>query len=45
MNGDQRAVSASLATKLQGRLNRAVPDSVKAAMHGRLAEPGSGDDN
>jgi uncharacterized protein len=44
MNGDERVVSASLSTKLQGRLSRAMPDSAKAAMHRRMAEPGSGDD-
>jgi uncharacterized protein len=43
MDGDERAVSASLSTKLQGRLSRAMPDSAKAAMHRRMAEPGSGD--
>ena len=43
MNGDERVVSASLATKLQGRGSRLLPDSAKAAMHARMAEPGSGD--
>jgi short-subunit dehydrogenase len=42
MAGEERVVSASLATKLQGRVGRFVPDSVKAKMHGRMAEPGSG---
>ncbi len=41
MNGDERAVSASLSTKLQGRASRVLPDSAKAAMHRRMAEPGS----
>src|SRR4051812_31463361 len=41
MSGDERVVSASLSTKLQGRGSRLIPDSVKAAMHRRMAEPGS----
>jgi short-subunit dehydrogenase len=41
MNGDERVVSASLSTKLQGRGSRFLPDSAKAAMHRRMAEPGS----
>jgi short-subunit dehydrogenase len=43
MAGDERAVSASLSTKAQGRGSRLLPDSVKAELHRRLAEPGSGD--
>jgi uncharacterized protein len=42
MAGEERAVAASLSTKLQGRGSRLMPDSVKAAMHRRMAEPGSG---
>ena len=42
MNGDERVVSASLSTKLQGRGSRFMPDSAKAAMHRQMAEPGSG---
>jgi short-subunit dehydrogenase len=45
MNGDERVVSASLSTKLQGRASRLMPDSAKAAMHRRMAEPGSGKDS
>jgi short-subunit dehydrogenase len=41
MNGDERVISHSLATKLQGRGSRFLPDSAKAAMHRRMAEPGS----
>jgi uncharacterized protein len=41
MAGKERVVSASLATKLQGRGGRFVPDSVKAKLHGKMAEPGS----
>src|SRR4051794_21382694 len=43
MNGDERVVSASLSTKLQGHGSRLMPDRVKAAMHRRMAEPGSGE--
>jgi uncharacterized protein len=42
MAGEERVVAASLATKLQGRGSRLLPDSAKAAMHRRMAEPGSG---
>jgi short-subunit dehydrogenase len=44
MNGDERVVSASLSTKLQGRAGRFMPDSAKAAMHRRMAEPITGDE-
>jgi uncharacterized protein len=44
MAGKERVVSAGLITKLQGRGSRLLPDSAKAAMHRRMAEPGSGDD-
>ena len=43
MAGKERAVSASLSTKLQGHGSRLMPDKVKAEMHRRMAEPGSGD--
>ncbi len=33
MAGDERAVSASLSTKLQGHGSRLMPDSVKARLH------------
>jgi uncharacterized protein len=42
MAGDERVVSASMKTKLQGRASRVLPDSVKAGMHRKMAEPGSG---
>jgi len=45
MAGKERVVSASLSTKLQGRGSRLLPDSAKAAMHRRMAEPGSGEDD
>ncbi len=44
MAGDERVVSASLSTKVQGRASRLLPDSAKAAMHRRMAEPGSAKD-
>ena len=42
MAGKERVVSASLSTKAQGRGSRFLPDSVKAEMHRKMAEPGSG---
>jgi uncharacterized protein len=42
MAGKERVVASSLSTKLQGRGSRFLPDSAKAALHRRLAEPGSG---
>ena len=44
MAGKERVASASLSTKLQGRGSRLMPDSANAAMHRRMAEPGSGDE-
>src|SRR3954466_12464137 len=44
MAGEERAVAASLSKKLQGRGSRLMPDSTKAAMHRRMAEPRSGDE-
>lgn len=41
MDGDERVEASSLSTKLQGRVGRLLPDSAKAAMHARIAEPGS----
>jgi short-subunit dehydrogenase len=41
MDGEERVVSASLKTKLQGRGSRMLPDSAKAELHRKLAEPGS----
>jgi short-subunit dehydrogenase len=43
MNGDERVVSHSLSSKLQGIGSRLLPDSVKAEMHRKMAEPGSND--
>jgi short-subunit dehydrogenase len=44
MAGDERVVSASLKTKLQGRGSRLLPDGAKAELHRRMAEPGSAKD-
>jgi short-subunit dehydrogenase len=41
MAGEERVVSASLTTKLQGHGSRFLPDRAKAAMHRRMSEPGS----
>src|SRR3954453_7950122 len=41
MDGEERVVAASANTKLQGRGSRVLPDSAKAAMHRKMAEPGS----
>jgi short-subunit dehydrogenase len=45
MAGKERVVSHSLKTKVQGRAIRLMPDSVKAEMHGKMAEPGSAQDD
>jgi len=45
MAGNERVVSHSLSTKMQGRASRFMPDKAKAVMHRRMAEPGSGDDD
>ena len=42
MNGHDRVVSHSLSSKAQGIGSRLMPDAVKAEMHRRMAEPGSG---
>src|SRR3712207_6477750 len=41
MAGEERVVSASLATKAQARASRFVPDSAKAALHRRATKPGA----
>jgi short-subunit dehydrogenase len=41
MAGEERVVSASLKTKLQASASRVLPDSAKAQMHRKMAEPGS----
>jgi hypothetical protein len=39
--GKERVVSASLKTRAQARAARFMPDSAKAEMHRKMAEPGS----
>jgi uncharacterized protein len=41
MAGEERAVAASASTKVQARGSRFLPDSAKAEMHRKMAEPGS----
>jgi short-subunit dehydrogenase len=41
MAGEERVVSHSAKTKAQGRGSRFLPDSAKAEMHRKMAEPGS----
>jgi uncharacterized protein len=41
MEGEERVVAASLATKAQARASRFLPDAVKSALHRKMAEPGS----
>jgi short-subunit dehydrogenase len=41
MEGKERIVPGSLTTRLQGHGSRFIPDRAKAAMHRKMAEPGS----
>src|SRR3954468_1820341 len=41
MKGDQKVVAGSLKTKAQAAASKVMPDSVKAKMHRKMAEPGS----
>lgn len=41
MDGKERVVSASLSTKITAVASRFLPDSVKAELHRKMAEPGS----
>jgi short-subunit dehydrogenase len=43
MAGKARVVGGGLKTKVQEAAGKAMPDKLKAAMHRRMAEPGSGD--
>ncbi|HEY0643165.1 MAG TPA: SDR family NAD(P)-dependent oxidoreductase [Nocardioides sp.] len=43
MAGKDRVVGGGLKTKVQEAAGKAMPDKVKAAMHRRMAEPGSDD--
>ena len=41
MAGKERVEAASLMSKLQGRASRFLPDSAKAALHKKMAQPGA----
>jgi short-subunit dehydrogenase len=43
MAGKEKVVGGSLKNKLQTAVAGVIPDSVKAEMHRKMAEPGSGD--
>jgi uncharacterized protein len=43
MSGDERVEAGSANSKLQGRMSRVLPDSLKAKAHAKMAEPGSAD--
>jgi len=45
INGEERVVSHSLRTRAQSRMSRVLPDRAKAAMHRRMAEPGSAEED
>jgi hypothetical protein len=45
MAGKERGVSHSFKTKARSRASRLMPDSVKAEMHRKMAEPGSAQDD
>lgn len=40
--GEERVIASSPMTRIQGRVSRVLPDSVKAQMHRVMAKPGSG---
>jgi short-subunit dehydrogenase len=42
VKGEKKAVTGSLKSKAQGLAGKVLPDGVKAAVHRRLAEPGTG---
>jgi short-subunit dehydrogenase len=43
MAGEERVVAGSLKNKVQAAASKVLPDSVKAGMHRKMAEPGSGE--
>jgi short-subunit dehydrogenase len=43
MKGKEKVVAGSAKTKVQGAASKIMPDSAKAKMHRKMAEPGSGD--
>ncbi len=44
MKGKEKVVAGSAKTKIQGAASKVMPDTAKAGMHRRMAEPGSGTD-
>lgn len=42
MSGRDKIIAGSVKTKVQGVANKVLPDKLKAAVHRRMAEPGSG---
>jgi short-subunit dehydrogenase len=42
MGGEAKVVAGSMKTKVQGLVNKVLPDRAKAAAHRQMAEPGSG---
>ena len=42
MKGDEHVVAGSFVNKVQAVAGRVVPDAMKAEMHRKMAEPGSG---
>ncbi|MEV4709010.1 SDR family NAD(P)-dependent oxidoreductase [Actinoplanes sp. NPDC049316] len=43
MKGEEKVVAGSVMTKVQAAASKVMPDSAKAKMHRKMAEPGSGD--
>jgi short-subunit dehydrogenase len=43
MNGEDKIIAGSAKTKAQGIASKVLPDSLKAAAHRQVAEPGSGE--
>ncbi len=43
MKDKEKVVAGSVKTKVQGAASKVMPDSAKATMHSKMAEPGSGD--
>jgi uncharacterized protein len=43
IKGKDKVITGGMATKSQGAVAKVLPDSVKAGMHRKMAEPGSAD--
>jgi short-subunit dehydrogenase len=41
LDGQEKVLAGSVRTRAQAVANKITPDRVKAALHGRMAEPGS----